>query len=90
MAVADGAVQRLLATEVLRPAVVDQALTRALELLRTDADGSGRCQALTRDLAAVKVELRNSASRAWDAAHPREPEALLNRTVSTPANSALD
>ncbi len=90
MAVADGAVQRLLATEVLRQAVVDQALTRALELLRTDADGSGRCQALTRDLAAVKVELRNSASRAWDAAHPREPEALLNRTVSTPANSALD
>ena len=63
MAVADGAVQRLLPTEVLWPAVVDQALTRALELL-TDADGSGRHQALTRDLAAVEVELRNSASRA--------------------------
>ena len=29
-------------------------------------------------------------ARAWDAAHPRELEALLNRTVSTPANSALD
>ena len=29
-------------------------------------------------------------ARASDAAHPREPEALLNRTVSTPANSALD
>ena len=44
-------------TEVLRPVVVDQALTRALELLRTDADGSGRRQALTRDLAAVEVGL---------------------------------
>jgi hypothetical protein len=62
MAVADGAVQRLLATEVLRPVVVDQALTRALELLRTDADGSGRRQTLTRDLAAV--ELRNLAETA--------------------------
>ena len=29
-------------------------------------------------------------AHAWDAAHPRELEALLNRTVSTPANSALD
>ena len=64
MAVADGAGQRLLATEVLRPVVVDQALTRALELLRTDADGSGRRQTLTRDLAAVEVELRNLAETA--------------------------
>jgi hypothetical protein len=64
MAAADGAVQQLLATEVLRPAVVDQALTRALEVLRTDADGSGRLQALTRDLAAVEAELRNLAETA--------------------------
>ncbi len=64
MLVADGAVQQLLATEVLRPAVVDRALTRALELLRTDADGSGRRQALKRDLVAVEVELRNLAETA--------------------------
>jgi len=64
MPVADGAVQQLLATEVLRPAVVDHALTRALELLRADADGSGRRQALTRDLAAVEAELRNLAETA--------------------------
>ena len=64
MPVADGAVQQLLATEVLRPAVVDHALMRAVELLRADADGSGRRQALTRDLAAVEAELRNLAETA--------------------------
>ena len=64
MPVADGAVQQLLATEVLRPAIVDRALTRALELLRADADGSRRRQALTRDLVAVEAELRNLAETA--------------------------
>ena len=80
MAVADGAVQRLLATEVLRPVVVDQALTRALELLRTDADGSGQRRALTRDLAAVEVELRNLAeTAAKGGAVPVILEALKQR-----------
>ena len=64
MSVADGAVQQLLATEVLRPAVVDRALTRALDLLRTDVDGPGRRETLERDLAGVEVELRNLAETA--------------------------
>ena len=80
MPVADGAVQQLLATEVLRPAVVDHALMRALELLRADADGSGRRQALTRDLAAVEVELRNLAeTAAKGGAVPVILEALEHR-----------
>ena len=64
MAVADGAVQQLLATEVLRPAVVDRALTRALELLRGDADGSGRREGLEHELARVEAELHNLADTA--------------------------
>ena len=62
MAVADGAVHELLATEVLRPAVVDRALTRALALL--EADAPDRREALERDLAAVEAELRNLADTA--------------------------
>ncbi len=64
MSVADGAVQQLLATEVLRPAVVDRALTRAVDLLRTDSDGSGQRETLKRDLTAVEAELRNLAETA--------------------------
>ena len=56
--------QQLLAAEVLRPAVVDRALTRALDLLRTDVDGPGRRETLERDLAGVEVELRNLAETA--------------------------
>ena len=64
MSVADGAVQKLLATDALRPAVVDRALTSALKLLRADADGSGRRQALKGDLVAVEAELHNLAETA--------------------------
>ena len=80
MSVADGAVQQLLATDVLRPAVVDRALTRALELLRADADGSGRRQALKGDLVAVEAELRNLAeTAAKGGAVPIILEALKRR-----------
>ncbi len=62
MSVADGAVHDLLATEVLRPAVVDRALTRALALL--EAEAPDRRQVLEKDLAAVDVQLRNLADTA--------------------------
>ena len=56
------------------------ASTRALELLRADADGSGRRQALTRDLAAVEAELRNLAeTEAKGGAVPIILEALEHR-----------
>ena len=64
MSVADGAVHDLLATEVLRPAVVEQAITRALTLLTAENDGSGRRETLERDLTAVEAELRNLAETA--------------------------
>ena len=80
MSVADEAVQQLLATEVLRPAVVDRALTKALQLLRADADGSGRREMLERELATVEAELRNLAeTAAKGGAVPIILEALARR-----------
>ena len=80
MPVADGAVQQLLATEVLRPAVVDRALTRALELLRADGDGASRRGDLEKGLAAVEAELRNLAeTAAKGGAVPIILEALVRR-----------
>ena len=64
MSVADEAVQQLLVTEVLRPAVADRALTKALKLLRAGADGPGRRETLERELATVEAELRNLAETA--------------------------
>jgi site-specific DNA recombinase len=80
MSVADGAVQQLLASEVLRPAVVDRALTRALDLLRGDVDGCGRREVLEHEVAAVEAELRNLAeTAAKGGAVPIVLEALKGR-----------
>ena len=58
MAVADEAVQDLLATEVLRPAVVERALDRALAVIQAGA-GVDRRRPVERHLETVDAELRN-------------------------------
>jgi site-specific DNA recombinase len=67
METADGAVRELLASEVLQPAVIERALDRAVAMLRTDQQATGRATRraeLTRRLAALDAELANLADTA--------------------------
>jgi hypothetical protein len=57
--VADAAIYRLLATEVLRPAVIERALGVAIDALQTGDDITRRRDELRRDLARVETELAN-------------------------------
>ena len=78
----DGAIQDLLATEVLKPALVERALDRALTLIQTGADGAGRRRVVERDLEMVDAELRNLAeTAAKGGAVPVVLEALDQRDV---------
>ena len=80
MRVADGAIQDLLAKEVLKPAVVERALDRALTLIQTGASGAGRRHVVERDLEMVDAELRNLAeTAAKGGAVPVVLEALEQR-----------
>ena len=64
MPIADAAVQELLATEVLRPAVVDRALSRAIAILQGDGAAPELRGGLERELAGVEGELANLAEAA--------------------------
>ena len=80
MRVADGAIQDLLAKEVLKPAVVERALDRALEFIQTGASGAGRRHVVERDLEMVDAEFRNLAeTAAKGGAVPVVLEALEQR-----------
>ena len=87
MSIADEAVLQLLATEVRRPAVVDRTLTKALELLRADADGASRRQALEKDLAAVEAQLRNLVATSWrDLRLFHDPQCLSKERAENNSN----
>ncbi len=67
METADAAIRELLATEVLRPAVLEKALDRAVAILRTDErarERAGRRAELRRRLAMLDAELVNLAETA--------------------------
>jgi hypothetical protein len=82
MAVADGAVQDLLATDVLKPAVVERALNRALAVIQTGANGEGRRHVIERELEVVDTELGNLAeTAAQGGAVPVVLQAIQRRDV---------
>jgi site-specific DNA recombinase len=67
LAIADTAIRHLLAREVLRPAVLEQALDLAVEMLRADTredERTRRREELTRRLAALEGALANLADTA--------------------------
>lgn len=79
METADHAVRELIASEVLKPAVIERALCRAVELLRGGSEARDREQqrkALTKRLAALDVELSNLAEAA---AHGGAVPVILER-----------
>jgi site-specific DNA recombinase len=80
MPVADRAIHRLLATEVLRPAVIERALGDAIDTLRRDGDVQPRCDRLRRDVAHIETELANlTETAARSGAVPTVLEALTRR-----------
>ena len=67
MEIADAAIRELLRTEVLRPTILEAALDRAIEMLRSDTRAADRAQrraALTKELAAIEWALANLADTA--------------------------
>lgn len=80
MPTADQAVQQLLRSEVLKPAVVEQALDQALALLSTDQETGGHRGRLEAQLARVERELKNlSETAAQRGGVPAVLEALTRR-----------